>query len=95
MKSLAQIKNTVSEVLRAHGIVRAGLFGSVVRGDFSQYSDIDVLIEPKETMSLFDYIKIKQELEALLNTKVDLVDYATIKSRLKDRILAEEVQLYG
>jgi predicted nucleotidyltransferase len=45
-------------------------------------------------MSLLGFVRIKLELEDVLHTKVDLVEYKNIKTRLKDRILSEEVRIY-
>ncbi len=46
-------------------------------------------------MGLLEFVGIKLELEDKLRKKVDLVEYRAIKPRLKDRILAEEVRIYG
>ncbi|MDP9316486.1 MAG: nucleotidyltransferase domain-containing protein [Chloroflexota bacterium] len=51
------------------------LFGSVLRADFSPQSDIDLLVTFADDAqwSLFDHVKMEQELETLLRRKVDLV----------------------
>ena len=54
-------------------------------------SDIDILIEVDG--SLLDVIKIEQELEEVLNIKVDLLTYGAINPLLKNRILDEEVKI--
>ena len=57
-------------------VVEFAVFGSVLRDDFHDGSDIDVLVTlaPKHGLSLFDWIDMQQELEALFNREVDLVD---------------------
>jgi predicted nucleotidyltransferase len=89
-KSVAEIRRISMTVLKRYGIKKAGLFGSVVRQEADANSDIDLLIEPDDKMSLFDFIRLKQELEEKLQRSVDLVDYATIKKHLRDIILREE-----
>ena len=56
-------------------IAELALFGSVLREDFSQQSDIDVLVtfEQDARWSLFDLVDMRDELEALLGRSVDLV----------------------
>jgi len=88
-----QIRKKILPILHRHGIEKAGLFGSIVRDELKEESDIDILIEIKKDISLLDFIGIKLELEDELGTKIDLVEYDTIKPRLKDRILKEQVRI--
>lgn len=87
------IKQAILPVLRRHGIKRAGIFGSVVRGEATPESDIDVLVELDRQASLLDFIGVKLDLEDVLGRRVDLVEYAAIKPRLRDRILHKEVSI--
>ena len=80
-------------MLRRHSITRAGIFGSIARGEATPESDVDILIELGGQASLLDFIGIKLDLEDVLGRSVDLVEYAAIKPRLRDRILREEVPL--
>ncbi len=90
--SQQQIIDRIRPVLQRNRVVRAGLFGSVVRNDASPTSDVDLLVECAPGTSLFGFIGLKQELEELLGTQVELVEYAAIKPQLRDRILASEVR---
>lgn len=78
---------------RAHGASKISLFGSVVRGEDSQSSDIDFLVEFEEGRTLFDLIRLKQELETLLGRSVDLVTETSVHQLLRERILAEAVEV--
>ena len=89
----AEIRELVLPVLHQHGITRAGIFGSYARGEATPESDVDILIELDRQASLLDFIGIKLELEDVLGRSVDLVEYAAIKPRLRDRILREEVPI--
>lgn len=84
----------MAEVLRKHGVRRASLFGSTVRGDETAKSDVDLLVEMDEGTSLLDLVGIKLEIEELLHRKVDVVTYDSIHPLLKDRILREQEQIY-
>lgn len=88
-----QIKDQIIPVLKQAGVLRCSVFGSVVRGDTHAESDVDILVELPKGKTLFDFVDLKLSLEEILNKKVDLVEYATIKSRLKDSILQEQVQI--
>lgn len=90
---IEEIKETVLHVLRQHGAKRAGLFGSLVREEMTETSDVDILVELNKDLSLLDFIGIKLEIEERLGKKVDLVEYDTLKPLLKDRILKEEVRI--
>ncbi len=87
------IKKKALPILRDAGVKCSSLFGSVVRGEAKKGSDIDILIEPPQKMSLFGFIELQQSLEAVLKRKVDLGEYSTIKPRLKDSILKSAVQI--
>lgn len=88
-----EIREKILPVLRRHGIKRAGIFGSVVRGEATPESDVDILVELDELASLLDFIGIKLELEDVLGKPVDLVEYVAIRPRLRAHILREEVPI--
>jgi len=92
-KSIKEIKEIILPVLKRHNAKRAGLFGSIARGELSKDSDIDILVEIDDDISLLDFIGIKLELEDALGKKVDLGEYSTIKPLLKKRILKEEIPI--
>ena len=87
------IADRILPILRKHGVKRAGVFGSIVRGEGTEQSDVDVLVELPPGLSLLDFIGIKLELEQLLGRKVDLVEYAGLEWRIRERILSEEIPI--
>ncbi len=84
-------KRKILPVLQRYGVKRIGLFGSCVRGEMREDSDIDILVEIEKDISLLDFIGIKLEIEETLGRNVDLVEYCTIKPLLRERILKEQV----
>lgn len=88
---IEEIKQKILPILRRYGVKRVGLFGSCVRGELKEDSDIDILVEIEKDVSLLDFVGIKLELEEVLGRKVDLVEYSTVKPLLKERILREQV----
>jgi len=90
-EDIAELKNLIIPVLKKHRVKKAALFGSFVRGEAKESSDIDILVDVDENISLLDFVGIKLDLEEVLGRKVDLVEYGTIKPRLRERILKEQV----
>jgi predicted nucleotidyltransferase len=88
-----QVKKVAIPILAQHGAKRAGLFGSLVRGELRPDSDIDIVVELPRHLSLLDVIGIEQELEDALGRHVDLVEYDAIKPRIRDNILADELRI--
>lgn len=68
-----------------------GIFGSVARGDQNPKSDIDILVDFKKPIGIFDFIRLEDYLSKLLNSKVDLVTKTGLKTLIKDEILSQTV----
>jgi len=84
------IRNKILPILRRYDVVRAAIFGSFIRGEMREYSDIDILVEFKGEKSLLDLAGLKIELEELLGKKVDVLTYNSLHPLLKDKILSEQ-----
>ncbi len=93
MESIEKIKNAVLPVLKKYGVKRASLFGSIVRGEMGEDSDIDLLIEFEGRKSLLDLAGLKIELEEKLKREVDVLTYKSLHPLLKERILKEKVDI--
>lgn len=86
-----KIKKSIVEVLKKHGIKKAGIFGSFVRGEEKKGSDIDILIKFNE--GLLKLVRLERELQDKIKIKVDLLTYGGIHPLLKKQILKEEVRI--
>jgi len=93
-------KEGVLVALRAHraewsgfGVKSLALFGSVVRGEATASSDVDVLVEFEEgrRIGLLAFISLKQRLEDVLGCRVDLATPEALRGPARDRILREAV----
>jgi predicted nucleotidyltransferase len=67
--------------------------GSYARGDHTEESDIDLLVEMPEGTSLIDFAGLKLDLEDELGKKVDLVSYDSINKRIKPYIEKDVIQI--
>jgi hypothetical protein len=85
-----KIRRKILPILRRYDVARAAIFGSIARGESTERSDIDLLVEFKGQKSLLDLAGLKIALEELLKTKVDVLTYNSLHPLLKDRILSEQ-----
>lgn len=83
------IRDTKPELATRYGVERLGLFGSYVRGQQRKRSDIDILVSFNREIDLFDFVDLREYLEAHLHNKVDLVMESALKPAIGKRILAE------
>jgi predicted nucleotidyltransferase len=82
------------EKLKKLGVRSLGLFGSAARGEATEGSDLDFLVEfEKKTFDA--YMDLKDFLEELFGCKVDLVMKDAIKPRLREPILKETIYAQG
>lgn len=94
-KTLEEIKNILekhkTELKAKYGIKEIGIFGSYVRGEPKEKSDLDVLIEfePDTKMDLIKFVELEEHLSNLLGIKVDLVMKSGLKPRIGKHILRE------
>ena len=91
--NLEKIRN----IFRKYKIVRAYIFGSYIKGAFSDVSDLDFLIIPEEGMGC-EFYELWDELEAVTSRSVDLVTELGINlspdQAFTKRVLAERVCIY-
>jgi predicted nucleotidyltransferase len=80
---------------RANGIRRLAFFGSVLRDDFRPDSDVDVLVQFQPGVRVgLAFIRMQDELSAILNRKVDLNTPGSISRYFRDEVLLEAEELY-
>lgn len=82
--------------LRAHGVIRAALFGSVARDEQRPDSDIDILVEldPAVVATMFDYAGVKDYVAGLFQGSVDVIDRDALKPRLRPRAAADAIYAF-
>ena len=93
ISQIEKYKDLMLEILKKHDVKRASLFGSIVREEMTDESDIDILIEFKGEKSLLDLAGLKIALEEALKYKVDVLTYDSIHPLLKEQILNEQVKI--
>ena len=89
---LSVLRQHLPEIRGRYGVSALGIFGSHVRGQQRRRSDLDVLVEfDNGSLTLFQFIELKEFLSDLLNVKVDLVEKRALKPAIGKRILEEVV----
>jgi hypothetical protein len=95
MKSVAELRRHLEalkpELAAVYGVSEIGIFGSYVRGEQRERSDLDVLVEFSEPISLFRFIELEGFLGDRLGVRVDLVMRDALKPRIRGRIIGEVV----
>jgi hypothetical protein len=82
------------EVCRRHGVTKVALFGSMVRGEQTAESDIDLLVEFSQGKSLWALVRLERELAQALGRKVDVLTEAALSPYLRPLILQEMKVIY-
>ncbi|HOF33514.1 MAG TPA: nucleotidyltransferase domain-containing protein [Spirochaetota bacterium] len=92
-REIMNVLHLEKERLSALGVQSIGLFGSYLRGEADENSDIDILIDltDESCMTLFSLIELEQSLSAKFDKKVDLVIKRDLKRTIGERILSEVV----
>ncbi len=99
MPSLIDIKKILKEhkemLKKRYGIKNIGIFGSYLRGEPREMSDIDILVEFEQDVDigLLKFVGIENYLSDLLGVKVDLVEKSALKPRIGKHILKEVAYL--
>jgi uncharacterized protein len=90
----SEIRNIILNHLKDYNPRKIGIFGSFARGDNKKGSDIDILVEFKESPSLLTLIKLENDLSDILKIKVDLVTTGALKNkRIKKSIQKDLIPL--
>lgn len=89
-KALGLLRNHKRHLVEKYGVQRVGIFGSLARGEATQRSDIDIIVEMPP--DLFQMVHMKEELETLFATPVDLIRYSKyLNELLRRRIDCEAI----
>jgi len=89
-RKLVELKPILKEKFKVKTI---GLFGSYIRRREKEKSDLDILVEFEEPISLLKFITLENYLSDSIGVKVDLVEKSALKPRIGKRILKEVVNI--
>ncbi|MBI5902465.1 MAG: nucleotidyltransferase family protein [Deltaproteobacteria bacterium] len=92
-----KIKNILTELkpflMERYKVKNIGIFGSYVRGEQKKRSDLDILVDFDEPISLLKFIELENYLRENIGLKVDLVMKDSLKPRIGSHIIKEVVNI--
>lgn len=86
-------RDAIRKVVESHRALNARLFGSVLHGDDSATSDLDVLVDALPGATLFDLGAIQVELEEVLGIPVDVLTPGDLPAKFRAKVLEEAVPI--
>ena len=95
MLTIDKIKEAVTKVGKKYGIKKAYLFGSYARGEATEKSDVDVIMERGEIKTYDAYFDAHEDLESELGKKVDLLATDGVRPKVYEQISRDWILLYG
>ncbi len=78
------------------GVVHAGIFGSLARGEAGKRSDVDVFVvlDDSRHLSVYDFVGIQHFLQEVLHPKVDLVERDAVKPGIREQVFADAINAF-
>ena len=84
-------RHALREIVARYGVGRPRIFGSAAKGEDHEDSDLDLLVEPAPTTTLFTLAALQIEAERLLGVPVDVLTPKSLPRRSRERILREAI----
>jgi uncharacterized protein len=84
-------RTRIRQIALAHRVTNPRVFGSVARGEDTESSDLDILVDPTQQTSLFDIGAIRVELLNLLGVSVDVVTPNALPETFRSRVISEAI----
>ena len=93
LQNIIRIKDKIKLIAEQHGAKNIGVFGSVVRGQEHQGSDVDFLVDMDSDRDLFDLMDLQEELSNEIGVSVDVVTRASLNRHIKEIVMREAMSL--
>jgi uncharacterized protein len=87
--ALAAHRGELQELVTRHGLARARIFGSVLTGTDDEESDLDLLVDPTETTSLFTLAAFEIDAEKLLGIPVSVLTPDGLPPKFRSQVLQQ------
>ncbi|WP_067515018.1 nucleotidyltransferase family protein [Endozoicomonas ascidiicola] len=87
--ALEKYRGNIKTIIKEHKAANARVFGSVLNGTDTETSDLDILIDPDQGMSLFDIGAIRHKLKLLTGVEVDVLTPGSLSDTIREEVLAQ------
>ena len=84
-----QLQGHKQDLKNEYGVKNLGIFGSYVRGEQTDQSDVDILVDLEKPIGLLGLARLNRNISELLGVKVDLTTRNALKPHIGKRILQE------
>lgn len=92
--TIEEVRQKITPLFEEYGVLYAGVFGSVARGEDTPESDVDILVRLGTPMGMFRYMRFVNGLEQSLRKKVDLVTEKSLNKFVRPYVLPEVKTIY-
>jgi len=82
-------RDEIRRIVESRRAKNPRVFGSVLHGEDTEQSDLDILVDPTPETSIFDIGEIRYQLRALLGVSVDVLTPRALHTRLRDQVVSE------
>jgi predicted nucleotidyltransferase len=89
--ALQTYREAIREIALRHRVRNVRVFGSVLHGQDTEDSDLDLLVEPTSETTLMDIARIQVEVAKLLNVSVDVLTPNALPDKFRERVMNEAV----
>jgi predicted nucleotidyltransferase len=97
MKTFDELKQVLSlqkqSICENYQITEIGIFGSCARGEQTESSDIDILVDYETAPTFIMLVELRDYLSQLFELKVDIITKNGLKPRIRERVLAEAIYI--
>ena len=93
LEELKAYRDDILAIAERYHAPNIRVFGSVVRGEATEESDVDFMIDVPPEQTLFDLIRLTRSLKELLGCEVDVAQSTVLHPRIRDRVLQDAIPL--
>lgn len=87
--ALQRHRQAIREIVLSHRVTNVRVFGSVIHGDDTEGSDLDILVDPLKSTTLMDIARIERDLVKLLKIPVDVLTPNALPAKFRDEVIAQ------
>ena len=92
-EALAKNRDAILDIVLAHHASNPRVFGSILSGEDTDSSDLDLLVDATPTMTLLDVGAIRYKLREMLGISVDVLTPRALPAAFRDRVLADAIPI--